>query len=104
LKQIMLHCLKCSMRKKKHDFNMIISEVIWQSARKKYSANFIATPHIFISPKVLNAGCLINLWKPTGYVMHQQVNIQQFYVLPTLCIYVFCILSENKQWLVPLTP
>jgi hypothetical protein len=30
----------------------------------------------------------INLLKPTGYVMHQQFNIQQLYALPTLfCIY-----------------
>ena len=26
----------------------------------------------------------INLLKPTGYVMHQQFNVQQLYVLPTL--------------------
>jgi len=26
----------------------------------------------------------INLLKPTGHVMHQQFNIQQLYVLPTL--------------------
>ena len=44
----------------------------------------------------------INLLKPTGYVMHQQFNIQQLYVLPTpyLCV---LYLSENKQRLVPLT-
>ena len=44
----------------------------------------------------------INLLKPTGYVMHQQFNIQQLYVLSTLYL---CILylSENKQRLVPLT-
>ena len=28
---------------------------------------------------------------PTGHVMHQQFNIQQLYVLPTDCVYVFCI-------------
>ena len=39
---------------------------------------------------------LFNLLKPTGHVTHQQFNIQQLYVLPTL-------LSENKQRLVPLT-
>ena len=39
----------------------------------------------------------LNLLKPTGHVMHQQFNIQQLYVLPTL------YLSENKQRLVPLT-
>jgi hypothetical protein len=44
----------------------------------------------------------LNLLKPTGYVMHQQFNIQQLYVLPTqyLCV---LYLSENKQQLVPLT-
>ena len=30
-----------------------------------------------------------NLLKPTGHVMHEQFNIQQLYVLPTHCIYVF---------------
>ena len=44
-----------------------------------------------------------NLLKPTGYVMHQQFNIQQLYVLPTLYLCVL-YLSENKQRLVPLTP
>ena len=43
-----------------------------------------------------------NLLKPTGHVMHQQFNIQQLYVLPTLYLYVL-YLSENKQRLVPLT-
>jgi len=27
---------------------------------------------------------MINLLKPTGHVMHQQLNIQQLYALPTL--------------------
>ena len=31
----------------------------------------------------------INLLKPTGHVMHQQFNIQQLYVLPTLYL---CVL------------
>ena len=44
----------------------------------------------------------VNLSKPTGYVMHQQFNIQQLYVLPTLYLCVL-YLSENKQRLVPLT-
>ena len=42
----------------------------------------------------------INLLKPTGYVMHQQFNIQQLYVLPTLYLCVL-YLSENKQRIVP---
>ena len=44
----------------------------------------------------------VNLLKPTDHVMHQQFNIQQLYVLPTLYLYVL-YLSENKQRLVPLT-
>ena len=44
----------------------------------------------------------INLLKPNGYVMHQQFNIQQLYVLPALYLCVL-YLSENKQRLVPLT-
>jgi len=47
-------------------------------------------------------GEFVNLLKPTGYVMHQQFNIQQLYALPTLYLRVLC-LSENKQRLVPLT-
>ena len=47
-------------------------------------------------------GFQINLSKPTGHVMHQQFNIQQLSVLPTLYLCVL-YLSENKQRLVPLT-
>ena len=43
-----------------------------------------------------------NLLNPTSYVMYQQFNIQQLYVLPTLYLCVL-YLSENKQRLVPLT-
>ena len=42
-----------------------------------------------------------NLLKPIGRVMHQQFNIQQLYVLPTLYLCVL-YLSENKQRLVSL--
>ena len=44
----------------------------------------------------------LNLLKPTGHVMHQQFNIQQLYILPTLYLCVL-YLSENKQRLVLLT-
>ena len=43
-----------------------------------------------------------NILKPTGYVTHQQFNIQQLYALPTLYLCAL-YLSENKQRLVPLT-
>ena len=42
-----------------------------------------------------------NLLNPTGYVTHQQFNIQQLYALPTLYLCVL-YLSEKKQRIVPL--
>ena len=44
----------------------------------------------------------LKLLKPTGYVTHQQFNIQQLYALPTLYLCVL-YLSENKQRIAPLT-
>jgi hypothetical protein len=32
-----------------------------------------------------------NSSKPSGHYIYHQFNIQQFYVLPTQCIYVFCV-------------
>ena len=48
------------------------------------------------------SGDILSRLKPTGYVMHQQFNIQQLYALLTLYLCVL-YLSENKQRLVPLT-
>ena len=38
-----------------------------------------------------------NLLKPTGYVMHQQFNIQQLYALPTLNLRVFFIYRRTNS-------
>ena len=54
---------------------------------------------------ILKEFCLtniLNLLKPACYLMHQQFNNQQLYVLPTLYLFVL-YLSQNKQRLVPLT-
>jgi hypothetical protein len=40
--------------------------------------------------------------KPSGHYMYHQFNIQQFYVLPTQCIYVFCVDLRTKHKLFPL--
>jgi len=45
---------------------------------------------------------IINLLKPTGYVMHQQIYHSRNLRAATLYLCVLC-LSENKQRLVPLT-
>jgi hypothetical protein len=35
----------------------------------------------------------------SGHYMYRQFNIQQFYVLPTQCIYVFCVdLRTNNDY------
>ena len=37
--------------------------------------------------------------EPSGHYMYHQFNIQQFYVLPTQCIYVFCVdLRTNSHY------
>ena len=52
---------------------------------------------IYALPRTWSPGnWKFNLLKPTGYVMHQQFNIQQLYVLPTLYLCAW-YLSENKQ-------
>ena len=49
--------------------------------------DFIANVDVFIS------------LKPSGHYMYLQFNIQQFYVLPTQCIYVFCVdLRTNSDY------
>ena len=40
--------------------------------------------------------------KPSGHYMYRQFNTQQFYVLPTQCIYVICV-DLRTNWLFPYT-
>ena len=41
----------------------------------------------------------VNPLKPSGHYMYRQFNIQQFHVLPTHCIYVFCVdLRTNSDY------
>jgi hypothetical protein len=42
----------------------------------------------------------VNPVKPSGHCMYHQFNIQQFYILPTQCICVFCVdLRTNSHYL-----
>ena len=42
---------------------------------------------------------LVNPLKPSGHYMYHQFNIQRFYVLPTLCIYMFRVdLRTNSDY------
>ena len=62
-----------------------------------YDAPTFYNLHTNLSDKIM-----LNLLKPTGYVIHEQFNIQQLYALPTLYLCVL-YLFENKQRIVPLT-
>jgi hypothetical protein len=86
---------------------------ITSDTRKKYlSKTFITTPSrgmqgntnikIFLKLRETKDVELVNPLKPTGHVMHQQINIQQLHALPTLYLCVL-YLSENKQRLLSLT-
>jgi hypothetical protein len=47
---------------------------------------------VFTARHGLNLRVLyINLSKPSGHYMYHQFNIQQFYILPIHCNYVFCV-------------
>ena len=67
---------------------------IWKEICNKYHDPALEITHVEAES--------IKLSKSTGYVMQQQFDIQQLYVLPTLYLCVL-YLSENKQRLVPLT-
>ena len=42
---------------------------------------------------------VLQLIERSGHYMYRQFNIQQFYVLPTQCIYVFCVdLRTNSHY------
>ena len=77
--------------------------------QKRFWPRFCGAVKDFQFPVFYTVTCLfstghvlsVNLLKPTRYVMHQQFNIQQLYVLPTLYLCVL-YLSESKQRLVPL--
>ena len=73
-------------------------KVIWNDIKLPLNNANVNIIYIYIAIDRNN----VNLLKPTGYVTHQQFNIQQLYALPTLYLCVL-YLSESVQRLVPLT-
>jgi hypothetical protein len=54
---------------------------------------------LFISFHVLGLREKGKTSKPSGHYMYRQFNVQQSYVLPTQCIYVFCVdLITNSDY------
>jgi hypothetical protein len=46
---------------------------------------------------ILRFSLYFNLLKPTGYLMHQYVNIKKLYIVPTLYLYVCCLFLNRHQ-------
>jgi hypothetical protein len=80
----------------------------FEEIRPRAHGNFEEQNKVLGSSIIISNYCviiiiiIINHLKPTCHVIHQQFNIQQLCVLPTLYLCVL-YLSENKQRLVPLT-
>ena len=55
---------------------------------------------LFGKPENARAACVfLSPVQPSCYYMYSQLNIQQFYVLPTQCISVFCVdLRTNSDY------
>jgi len=54
------------------------------------------SPYFFITTFIRMA---FNPLEPCGHYMYHRFNIQQFYVLSTQCIYVFCVdLRTNSDY------
>ena len=78
-------------------WRFVCSNIHFDPLKSKHGA--VNTGNKFVSKFIR---WIVNHLNPSGYVMHQQFNIQQLYALPTLYLCVL-YLSENKQRLVPLT-
>jgi hypothetical protein len=49
--------------------------------------------------KVITGLQRVNRLKPSGYFTYRQFNTHKFYVLPTQCVYVFCVdLRTNSDY------
>ena len=63
-----------------------------------YKENRTELQNFCVSPNTPLVDKYFNLLKPVGYYTYHQLNIRQFYVLPTKCIYMFCIyLRKNSD-------
>jgi len=66
----------------------------------RYGLNLYMQFRLFLAFKVLrySQGEFEN-YEPSGRYTYHQFNIQQFHILPTQCIYVFCVdLRTNSDY------
>jgi hypothetical protein len=58
-----------------------------------------ASGHYMYRQWALDVSPVVTVCTASGHCMYRQFNIQQFYVLPTQCIYVFCVdLRTNSDY------
>jgi len=59
------------------------------------AAIFREEPEVFCRHLALEQNCKRSTLNIQTFIKHSQFNIQQFYVLPTQCIYGFCMDLRN---------
>jgi len=71
-----------------------VCAIFWQGNAIKFQKSSWGTfpPCLLCVQKFMQV--ILNLLQPTGYVMHQQFNIQQLYTLPTLYL---CVLYLSEK-------
>ena len=58
-----------------------------------------SSKYVFFRPVDTTKAKSINYLKPSGQYIYHQLNIKKFYILPTQCIYVFCVdLRTNSDY------
>ena len=68
----------------------------WPVSRISWSTE---TLYLFVSLSCRLYLIYFNPLKPSGHYTYHQFNIHKFYVLPTQCIYVFCMdLRKNSDY------
>ena len=81
--------------------NIMLYEMSWESHILQFW--ILKFPSMNIVRVGTAANCNLfyyqfNLLKPTGHVMHQQFNIQQLYLLPTLYLCVLYLSETNSNY------
>jgi hypothetical protein len=76
--------------------SLIISAVAHQLHKQHTLVWCVSTRSSSRDGSTIHRSVIVNLLKPTCYVMHHQFNIQQLYALPTLYLCVL-YLAGNKQ-------
>jgi len=66
------------------------------SDRNKTAAVRMSLPESFVKDTIY---CVQLVWLTSGHYMYRQFNIHKSQVLPTQCIYVFCVdLRKNSDY------